>query len=106
MPKPRDSTIVSHLIFLILDDLRSLNREALASAQIQFLKHVRYNVIQMRTNPSLGVRAACRRSYKHRLAGVILTSASKNFIKTNLQVIGKPMTMRAVASHTHSQTWL
>jgi hypothetical protein len=28
VPKPRDSTIASHLIFLILDDLRSLNRES------------------------------------------------------------------------------
>jgi hypothetical protein len=41
-----------------------------------------------------------------RLAGVILTSANKNFIKTSPQVIGKPMTMKAVASHTHSQTGL
>jgi hypothetical protein len=28
VPKPRDSTIASHLIFLILGDLRSLNRES------------------------------------------------------------------------------
>ncbi len=33
--------------------------------------------------PSLGVRAACRRSHKHRLAGVILTSVNKSLKKSH-----------------------
>jgi hypothetical protein len=49
------------------------------------------------------VRVACHRSHKHRLAGVIQTSANKSFTKTYPQVIGKPMTMRAAASRTHSK---
>jgi hypothetical protein len=36
VPKPRDSTIASHPIFLILGDLRSLNPEALAQPKSNF----------------------------------------------------------------------
>jgi hypothetical protein len=55
--------------------------------------------------PSLGVRAACRRSHKHRLADVIQTSGSESFTKTTPHGIGKPMPNKAAASRTHSQTW-
>jgi hypothetical protein len=55
--------------------------------------------------PSLGVRVACHRSHRHRLAYAIRTSADKSFTKANPQGIGKPMPNKAAASRTHFQTW-
>jgi hypothetical protein len=59
--------------------------------------------VQKEINAKFGVRAACRRSHKHRLAGVLQAPINKSYTKTDPQVIGKPMTMRAAASRTHSK---